>query len=93
MILTKIIIYLVVLILLYFAVLFIGIYIVPYLGVGFCKKFYRLFPVTSILILGFSVANNQYNIRKLEKLKKIDKEVTKYDLARKRLKRIKKLRK
>lgn len=93
MILTKIIIYSVVLILLYFAVLFIGIYIVPYLDVGFCKKFYRLFPVTSILILGFSVANNQYNIRKLEKLKKIDKEVTKYDLARKRLKRINKLKK
>ncbi len=93
MILTKIIIYSVVLILLYFAVLFIGIYIVPYLDVGFCKKFYRLFPVTSILILGFSVANNQYNIQKLEKLKKIDKEVTKYDLARKRLKRIKKLKK
>lgn len=93
MILTKIIIYSVVLILLYFAVLFIGIYIVPYLRVGFCKKFYRLFPVTSILILGFSVANNQYNIRKLEKLKKIDKEVTKYDLARKRLKRINKLKK
>lgn len=93
MILTKIIIYSVVLILLYFAVLFIGIYIVPYLDVGFCKKFYRLFPVTSILILGFSVANNQYNIQKLEKLKKIDEEVTKYDLARKRLKRIKKLKK
>lgn len=93
MILTKIIIYSVVLILLYFAVLFIGIYIVPYLDVGFCKKFYRLFPVTSMLILGFSVANNENNIRKLEKLKKIDKEVTKYDLARKRLKRIKKLRK
>jgi hypothetical protein len=93
MILTKIIIYSVVLILLYFVVLFIGIYIVPYLGVGFCKKFYRLFPVTSILILGFSVANNQYNIQKLEKLKKIDKEVTKYDLARKRLKRINKLKK
>lgn len=93
MILTKIIIYLVVLTLLYFAVLFLGIYIVPYLSVGFCKKFYRLFPVTSILILGFSVANNQYNIQKLEKLKKIDKEVTKYDLARKRLKRIKKLKK
>jgi hypothetical protein len=93
MILTKIIIYSVVLILLYFAVLFIGIYIVPYLDVGFCKKFYRLFPATSILILGFSVANNQYNIQKLEKLKKIDKEVTKYDLARKRLKRINKLKK
>lgn len=93
MILTKIIIYSVVLILLYFAVLFIGIYIVPYLDVGFCKKFYRLFPVTSMLILGFSVANNENNIRKLEKLKKIDKEVTKYDLARKRLKRIKKLKK
>lgn len=93
MILTKIIIYSVVLILLYFAVLFLGIYIVPYLSVGFCKKFYRLFPVTSMLILGFSVANNQYNIRKLEKLKKIDKEVTKYDLARKRLKRINKLKK
>lgn len=93
MILTKIIIYSVVLILLYFAVLFIGIYIVPYLDVGFCKKFYRLFPVTSMLIFGFSVANNQYNIQKLEKLKKIDKEVTKYDLARKRLKRIKKLKK
>lgn len=93
MILTKIIIYSVVLILLYFAVLFIGIYIVPYLDVGFCKKFYRLFPATSILIFGFSIANNENNIRKLEKLKKIDKEVTKYDLARKRLKRIKKLRK
>lgn len=76
MILTKIIIYSVVLILLYFAVLFIGIYIVPYLDVGFCKKFYRLFPATSILIFGFSIANNENNIRKLEKLKKIDKEVT-----------------
>ena len=65
----------------------------PYLSVGFCKKFYRLFPVTSMLILGFSVANNENNIRILEKLKKIDKEVTKYDLARKRLKRIKKLKK
>ena len=93
MILTKIIIYSVVLILLYFAVLFIGIYIVPYLDVGFWKKFYRLFPVTSMLIFGFSLATNENNIRKLEKLKKIDKEVTKYDLARKRLKRIKKLKK
>lgn len=93
MILIKMTIYLIVLISLYFTVLFLGIYIVPYLSVGLCKKFYRLFPVTSILIFGFSIANNENNIRKLEKLKKIDKEVTKYDLARKRLKRINKLKK
>lgn len=93
MILGRIILYFIAIVTVYFIIILLGMWVVPYTPIKFCKMFYRLFPATAMLIAGFSLAYNEHNIRRETRIKKIIEDITKYDLTRKRLKRIKKLKK
>lgn len=78
----------------YFVVIFLGIWLLPYLNIKTCESFYEMFPVTGVVILALSTCFYENKIRELMKLKEIDahfekkeKEERRKQIIRKRMER------
>lgn len=77
-----------------FAVLFLGIWLLPYLSISTCEFFFDLFPIISCLAMGFSMDYYYNDIKKYMRLKEIaahfekkEKENRKKEIIRKRMER------
>lgn len=77
-----------------FAVLFLGIWLLPYLSISTCEFFFDIFPTISALAMAFSMSYYYNDIRKYMRLKEIlahfeskEKENRKKEIIRKRMER------
>lgn len=77
-----------------FAVLFLGIWLLPYLSISTCEFFFDIFPTISALAMVFSMSYYYNDIRKYMRLKEIlahfeskEKENRKKEIIRKRMER------
>ncbi len=78
----------------YFIIIFLGIWLLPYLNIKTCESFFEMLPVTGVIILTFSMAFYENKIRELTKIKEIyahfekkEKEERRKQIIRKRMER------
>ncbi|MFL1682788.1 hypothetical protein [Coprobacter secundus] len=77
-----------------FAVLFLGIWLLPYLSISTCEFFFDIFPSISALAMAFSMSYYYNDIQKYMRLKEIlahfekkEKENRRKEIIRKRMER------